>query len=173
MARWRWSRKFDACRECGTTDIKHQGHGFCGSCYDGWYMSDLNRKAKVERRRKRRYYANHDEVLQRKRDDREQRHFSGLREAVLQRDGQCCTKCSAADNLVVHHVDGVGRGSVSPNNVMDNLVTLCRGCHASIHHAGRWARHFDSCISCKRTDRRHNARGLCWACYRADIRMSV
>jgi 5-methylcytosine-specific restriction endonuclease McrA len=28
----RWSRLFDACRECGRTDRKHHAHGLCTAC---------------------------------------------------------------------------------------------------------------------------------------------
>jgi len=30
----RWSRNFDSCQVCGTTDIAHAGKGFCRSCYN-------------------------------------------------------------------------------------------------------------------------------------------
>lgn len=29
-----WTRHFDACRECGTSDIPHQGKGLCERCYN-------------------------------------------------------------------------------------------------------------------------------------------
>lgn len=28
-----WTRHYDACRECGTSDIPHQGKGLCERCY--------------------------------------------------------------------------------------------------------------------------------------------
>ncbi len=28
----RWSRKWNACRQCSTTEVKHAGHGYCRSC---------------------------------------------------------------------------------------------------------------------------------------------
>lgn len=29
----KWSRRFDACRDCGTTDRAHLARGYCGKCY--------------------------------------------------------------------------------------------------------------------------------------------
>ena len=29
----RWSRKWDACRDCGTTERRHSGRGYCSTCY--------------------------------------------------------------------------------------------------------------------------------------------
>lgn len=31
----RWSRKHDACVQCGRSDRKHKARGRCGPCYDG------------------------------------------------------------------------------------------------------------------------------------------
>lgn len=28
-----WSRHYDQCRDCGTTDRKHKSHGLCAKCY--------------------------------------------------------------------------------------------------------------------------------------------
>lgn len=32
-----WARKHTSCVECGTTDIKHRGRGFCIRCYGFWF----------------------------------------------------------------------------------------------------------------------------------------
>jgi hypothetical protein len=29
----RWSKVYDACRECGTTSRHHSGHGYCNACF--------------------------------------------------------------------------------------------------------------------------------------------
>jgi len=63
---------------------------------------------------------------------RENLRFSGQREEVLKRDGYKCIACGSKDNLIVHHMDGKGRG-YKPNNEIDNLVTLCRACHMKVH----------------------------------------
>ena len=35
--------------------------------------------------------------------------------------------------LIIHHIDGKGRTSEDTNNDMNNLIPLCRNCHARIH----------------------------------------
>lgn len=60
-------------------------------------------------------------------------YFGGVRELVLERDKYRCTKCSLTDHghlikygcrLSVDHIDGNRK-----NNSMENLQTLCLGCH--------------------------------------------
>lgn len=51
---------------------------------------------------------------------------------TLERDKYTCRLCGSGDRLVVHHQDGSGE-SDSPNHNLDNLVTLCNGCHLSVH----------------------------------------
>lgn len=40
-----------------------------------------------------------------------------------------CTLCNINNDLVVHHID-----LNKENNSLDNLVVLCRSCHAKLHH---------------------------------------
>lgn len=58
--------------------------------------------------------------------------FDGNKANVLRRDNCRCQFCNADKNLIIHHLDGSGN-SDTPNNEMDNLVTLCRKCHARLH----------------------------------------
>lgn len=64
----------------------------------------------------------------RNRADKNDRRFSGIREYVLDRDGYACVQCGSTRQLAVHHKD-----CKKFNNSPDNLVTLCRSCHAKIH----------------------------------------
>jgi hypothetical protein len=32
QATTRWSHRYPCCRECGRTDRRHAGHGFCNTC---------------------------------------------------------------------------------------------------------------------------------------------
>lgn len=41
---------------------------------------------------------------------------------------RCCEVCADTRNLVVHHIDRNRR-----NNSDDNLMMLCRRCHAEVH----------------------------------------
>lgn len=56
------------------------------------------------------------------------KRFGGLRGAVVARDRETCALCGSRVRLVVHHKD-----QDTQNNVADNLVTVCRGCHARVH----------------------------------------
>ena len=181
-----WSRKFESCVRCGGTAYQHVSGGLCNSCY----MADYRAKhgQKIARQKKKWYRANM--TFLKAKLQREQQHYSGLRDAALTRDNHRCTQCGGARLLVVHHKDGNGRGSNAPNNCLSNLVTLCRACHIKAHrfevHAWRqgintrktklrksphkpqpistWARHYDACVECGKTDSRHNGKGRCKRC---------
>lgn len=64
--------------------------------------------------------------------------FGGVRESVILRDLSSCVLCGInrsehfikyGRDITVDHIDGRGRGSDEKNNDMDNLQTLCLGCH--------------------------------------------
>ena len=59
-------------------------------------------------------------------------YFGGLREHALERDDYKCVKCEATKRLIVHHIDEKPKEV----DVLDNLMTLCRACHAREHHSG-------------------------------------
>lgn len=68
-----------------------------------------------------------------------QPYFSGLLAAlqplIRQRDGDCCAVCKAkptARSLTVHHID-----ENPTNNVPENLIALCDGCHNTHHKSAR------------------------------------
>lgn len=58
------------------------------------------------------------------------------------RDGFLCQMCGKTTSLVTHHINGRGergkrvpgnpRKRQKPDNSLDNLITLCRGCHGAI-----------------------------------------
>lgn len=62
-------------------------------------------------------------------DDRADR-LKTPRKAVLFRDENQCQKCARTDGLEVHHIIPVCEGGT---NAMDNLITLCSGCHGEWH----------------------------------------
>ncbi len=66
-------------------------------------------------------------------------HFSGNRLEALERDNHTCQECGSTDDLHVHHIDGLGSSTkkARKNNALSNLQTLCRGCHAVVHHEER------------------------------------
>lgn len=157
-----WSTTYEACSGCGTTKRKHVGRGLCSRCYHREYARSINPEA--SRRAKRDWYRRAGGARYSK-EKREERYFASRRGEVLARDGYQCAVCGSTVNLVVHHRDGKGRGHATPNNELDNLVTVCRKCHPTKHGGTRWARNYDACTECGTTERRHNARGLCCNCY--------
>ena len=44
-----------------------------------------------------------------------------------------CAMCVTADNLLIHHMDGV-----HTNNTPSNLQVLCSPCHSSLHKSEWW-----------------------------------
>ncbi|HEY7823664.1 MAG TPA: HNH endonuclease signature motif containing protein [Acidimicrobiia bacterium] len=59
------------------------------------------------------------------------------REQVWSRAGGICEFCNATAMTDVHHL--AGRGGPDPHR-LDNLIGLCRQCHANAHGNPRWAR---------------------------------
>ncbi len=170
----RWARRFDCCRLCQSTELPHMAKGFCQRCYMAVYVANNGERVKAH---KHEWYVRNGGKEYSKLQ-REQRHYSGLRDAVLARDGHRCVVCGATTQLVVHHKDGQGRGTSHPNNNMDNLETRCRPCHIGVHRPqlklgqgyaslSGWAPKYglDCCLRCKRSDVKHNAQGLCANCY--------
>lgn len=66
---------------------------------------------------------------------RNSREVVEWREAVFARDGYQCVKCESADELHAHHiVRWVDAPSLRV--VLQNGITLCQPCHASVHASG-------------------------------------
>ena len=53
-----------------------------------------------------------------------------LRLECYRRDGYRCTKCGGRGRLHAHHVVPLEYGG---SHALENLVTLCRGCHINVH----------------------------------------
>jgi 5-methylcytosine-specific restriction endonuclease McrA len=69
---------------------------------------------------------------------REKTRLNNQRQIVLSRDNYCCQNCGNTKQLVIHHKDEVSWHNTSkPNNNLDNLVTLCRSCHTTLHNLKR------------------------------------
>lgn len=137
-----WSRDYSECVNCHSTEYPHQANGLCKSCYNKKYLHNgyLKRyrqehKAHLQDIKKQWYEEHRQAQLDKGKLRREQNHFSSNRELVLERDEYKCQICGNDDKkkLVVHHKDGTGRGADVHNNSLDNLITLCRSCHARVH----------------------------------------
>jgi len=62
------------------------------------------------------------------------KRYAIVRACVLERDGWRCQECGSMEGLEVHHMKARGRFG---DDVMDNLITLCVGCHGKCHGM-RW-----------------------------------
>ena len=103
---------------------------------------------------------------------------------TFKRDGFICQSCKRNEKelkqenirLEIHHLDGKGSGRPTKerNNSLANLITLCRICHYAVEILrrgnankglnGRWAYHYDRCISCGTKSTKHMGHGLCITC---------
>ena len=59
--------------------------------------------------------------------------YEELRLRVLRRDSWRCQSCGSMSNLEVHHQRF---RSHSGEDSEENLITLCKGCHAHVHGIG-------------------------------------
>jgi 5-methylcytosine-specific restriction endonuclease McrA len=57
--------------------------------------------------------------------------YDDLKGKVLRRDGWRCQVCGITINLEVHHIQP--RSDLG-SDVVDNLITLCAGCHRQQHN---------------------------------------
>jgi DNA-binding CsgD family transcriptional regulator len=98
--------------------------------YRNWQISNMKPRPRIKSSTRDAYYS---------KKAREKRNFSEKRVLCLLRDKLTCRRCGVYDRsgsiLVVHHIDGNGRGKPVPNNSLVNMVTLCLRCHAKIHHS--------------------------------------
>lgn len=60
-------------------------------------------------------------------------HWKALRELALKRDRGVCSCCGGTDRLQVHHLKYRGRPE---ETLLEDLETLCRGCHRREHGYG-------------------------------------
>lgn len=59
-------------------------------------------------------------------------YWKQVREWVLQRDNNTCKSCGATKYLQVHHLTYEHHGR--EHEYLEDLVTVCRGCHERIHN---------------------------------------
>lgn len=56
----------------------------------------------------------------------------------LSKQEKICKICKTNIDIVIHHLDGITK-----NNVITNLIPLCRGCHTTLHHLIRGNHHIN------------------------------
>ena len=114
------------CPECGEDFVYKSGPQHrCSDCQrttevrkiHEWLASDKERLKQYTKKASDNYY------------------FGGNRDAALLRDDYTCQHCGSKSDLQVHHIDG--KGTTTPkeqrNHALENLQTLCRGCHTRVH----------------------------------------
>lgn len=172
-----WNRNHSCCSQCKGTERPHMAGGLCRYCYLKNYAA---KHASKIAKQKHKWHETYVVGTDRGKLAREQRHYDGLREPVLKRDGYKCQRCGSTKSLVVHHKDRKGRGDRRPHNEMANLETLCRACHIQEHRdeliakrrangwkqpkPGRWSRKWDACRRCNTTKIQHASHGYCRNC---------
>ena len=80
---------------------------------------------------------NHEKSLAIYRKSKDKTRFGGLRDSVLRRDNYKCVVCKnkKSKSIIIHHRDETeNRKKMDANNTMENLITLCRSCHRSVHN---------------------------------------
>ena len=155
--------KYVGCKIDGCVE-KHRSRGFCRKHYrivigegkrryqkvknspslTNTYKEAIGRYRRTEVYRKskaisdRKYYlANKKHILEYKAEWNELKRFGTSRKEILSRDNYKCTECHSpiVNDLVIHHINGKGRSTATPDNDLANLTTLCRSCHMRIHMA--------------------------------------
>ncbi len=139
------------CKECGKEFVPAlrslKTQVFCSEeCRMIDYYRKRQERGRAEERRK--YYSNNKEkLIEYNRIYRRKTAYDGNGIKAMERDGFKCRSCGSTEDLHIHHIDGSGQ-SDNPNNVLDNLITLCSSCHARAHAAelsqkaiqARWSR---------------------------------
>lgn len=107
------SRQFD--RKAYMAEWSKERGPFCGfDCYATWQSENTVGQANPNHRPDS--------------NDRGALRWLEVRHAALERDGHRCRDCGSSNILHVHHLDE------NPNNhVLDNLLTVCAGCHRRRH----------------------------------------
>ncbi|MBK5242433.1 MAG: HNH endonuclease [Clostridium sp.] len=175
------------CRLCGGSKNLYKKSMICRKCYQKEYSKKYykDNTAKLQANSTKNYYAEHDKNLLSRKKYREKMQFDSKRMGVLERDKYICITCKTVfdgKDLVVHHNDRQGRGSVFKNNDESNLVTSCRACHVKEHHkemkealakkyAGKWSFKYDKCIECGTTSIKYGSKGMCNNCYARYLRV--
>ena len=139
----RWSWKYDSCKKCGTTSVKHARWGYCKNCFASspehraqqyrYRMNNYDEFRKKQKAYESEYYKR-PEVKKRMNEKSYDKRYDGKREKTIILAGEMCQDCRMSRNehkekfdedLSVLHLDGDIR-----NNDQSNLASLCRSCRS-------------------------------------------
>lgn len=135
----RWSRDYDVCRMCHTTDYKHSRQGYCEKCYPKSIEFKETVKASYiknyeKRQRHNKEYASRPEVKARIAEKNSENYFGGNWRKTLERDGWKCRGCGMKYNEAftaggMHKVRVWRLNKDSSDNRPENLMALCQRCY--------------------------------------------
>lgn len=147
-----WSRKFDNCQKCSTTDRPHLSSGLCKKCYQKKYRQSHKEERKEEKRRYRqsakrkegnKKYAQstrgrefHRMCDRKRRAIKESLNFweswmNDSWEGMLNQTKGYCPKCNkhvGTDKLTMDHIIPLSKGGL---HRIDNVQPLCILCNCS------------------------------------------
>jgi len=118
------------CSDSFYVDSTHTYQKYCSvNCRNANFRKlNPDKVKRYKREEKQRHYARYKLIGSLYKD---KIRFGGNRRRVMERDNFACLDCRKRYpyvNLIVHHID-----QDKNNNVLDNLKTLCRACHARLH----------------------------------------
>jgi hypothetical protein len=115
------------CKQC-EQNKQHKALGLCQQCYYKIYNHKYRQNLKQNDPKKYNDYKN----SWRNGGDKVQK-------IVFDKFDNKCAECHDDYDLVIHHLDNNGRSKFSDklNNNIENLVLLCRSCHAYIHNESK------------------------------------
>lgn len=121
---------------CGKPASKR---GWCIECAltrkrEARKRSYYKHRDKINEEKRHFYNENRDIILKRNKCNSNRRRFNGLRIARLEYDNFTCRSCGVTTQLIVHHRERrKSREEPDITSTIDDLVTLCRACHARLH----------------------------------------
>ena len=136
------------CKKCGKKE-NFYSKGLCRSCYmKRYYQLNPEKGRQYRQHRKKKYKIwceqNKEKIRLYKRKYNKRWYTQNADKIkakespaskALKRDDCICQICGASEKLIVHHKDGKGTNYPfrKRNNALDNLITLCIGCHHRLH----------------------------------------
>jgi rubrerythrin len=150
----KWNPYYNACVNCGTTEVKHRAKGYCANCYyKSAEFKQMQQRSHIKHKEARdikfkeyyQEYSNRPEVIEKTERAYDLKYFGGNRKAVLERDGYVCKLCGKT----MEEKDSVGKPKVKVWHIsadkndhsMSNLGTYCLSCytkHIRIASLGNW-----------------------------------
>lgn len=137
-----WTRKWEACRGCGSSTRRHDGKGYCKEC--SRRILAFNRKHPGEPI---------PETL------------FGSRRGCWSNKYDACVSCGQADSP--HSALGLC-SKCYDRKAYRAAHPLTEKPPKPISNR-RWTKKYACCVSCGRKDRSHQGRGLCFTCYKAEV----